>query len=35
MELPEHARINQAAWSVEAANYVASAERNWASEAIT
>jgi SAM-dependent methyltransferase len=35
MELPDHARINQAAWSVEAANYVAPAERNWASDEIT
>ena len=35
MELLEHARINQAAWSVEPVNYVASAERNWASDEIT
>ena len=35
MELPEHARINQAAWNVEAANYVGPAERNWASEEIS
>ena len=34
MDLPEHARINQAAWGVEAAHYVASAERDWASDAI-
>jgi GrpB-like predicted nucleotidyltransferase (UPF0157 family)/SAM-dependent methyltransferase len=32
--LPEHVRINEAAWTVEAANYVASAERNWASDEI-
>jgi SAM-dependent methyltransferase len=34
MELPEHARVNQAAWSAEAANYVESAERNWATDVI-
>jgi SAM-dependent methyltransferase len=33
-DLSEHARINQAAWSVEAANYVAPAERDWASDEI-
>ncbi len=32
MDLPEHARINQAAWSAEAENYVATAERDWASD---
>ncbi len=35
MELPEHARINQEAWSVEAANYVESAERQWATDEIS
>jgi SAM-dependent methyltransferase len=35
MDLPEHARINQAAWSAEAANYVESAERNWATDEIS
>jgi SAM-dependent methyltransferase len=35
MDLPEHARINQAAWSVEAANYVESAERHWAGDEIS
>jgi SAM-dependent methyltransferase len=35
MELPEHARINQAAWSAEAASYVESAERNWATDEIS
>jgi SAM-dependent methyltransferase len=34
MDLPEHARINQAAWTAEAASYVESAERNWARDEI-
>jgi SAM-dependent methyltransferase len=34
MELPDHARENQAAWNVEAANYVDAAERNWAAPEI-
>jgi len=28
--LPEHVRVNEAAWTVEAANYVEPAERDWA-----
>ena len=35
MELPEHARINQAAWNVSAADYVGPAQRNWAAEEIS
>ena len=35
MELPEHARINQAAWNVSAAEYVALAERHWATDEIS
>jgi hypothetical protein len=35
MDLPEHARINQAAWSAEAASYVEAAERNWAAPVVT
>jgi GrpB-like predicted nucleotidyltransferase (UPF0157 family)/protein-L-isoaspartate O-methyltransferase len=32
--LPEHARINRAGWTAEAAQYVASAERDWADDEI-
>jgi SAM-dependent methyltransferase len=32
--LPEHVRINEAAWTAEAANYVEPAERNWARDEI-
>ncbi len=35
MELPEHVRVNQAAWEDAAAEYVEPARRNWAAEAIT
>ena len=35
MDLSEHARENQAAWDVEAANYVEPARRDWASDEIT
>jgi SAM-dependent methyltransferase len=35
MELPEHARINQAAWNVSAAEYVDDARRNWAAGEIS
>jgi SAM-dependent methyltransferase len=35
MELPEHARINEAAWDVEAASYVDAARRHWAQEGIS
>ena len=34
VELPEHVRINQAAWNVEAASYVEDARRNWAASEI-
>jgi hypothetical protein len=35
MDLPEHARINQAAWNVSAGDYVDAAHRNWAAEEIS
>jgi SAM-dependent methyltransferase len=35
MELPEHARINQAAWNVSAADYVDAAHSHWAAEEIS
>jgi SAM-dependent methyltransferase len=35
MNLPEHARENQAAWDAEAANYVEASKRNWARDEIT
>jgi SAM-dependent methyltransferase len=35
VELPEHARRNQASWDVEAANYVAPARRQWAATEIS
>jgi SAM-dependent methyltransferase len=34
VELPEHVRINRAAWDVEAANYVDAARRDWAAHEI-
>ena len=34
MSLPEHARVNKESWEAEAANFVESAHRNWASDAI-
>src|SRR3954468_15108666 len=34
MELPEYARVNRAAWNVEAARYVESARRQWAAAEI-
>jgi SAM-dependent methyltransferase len=35
MDLPEHVRENKASWEAEAANYVESARRNWATDEIT
>jgi SAM-dependent methyltransferase len=35
MSLPEHVRVNKASWEIEAANYVESAKRNWATDEIS
>jgi SAM-dependent methyltransferase len=35
MNLPDHVRENKASWEVEAANYVESAKRNWATDEIS
>jgi SAM-dependent methyltransferase len=35
MDLTEHAKVNQAAWNVSAAEYVEPARRNWGTEAIS
>jgi SAM-dependent methyltransferase len=35
MDLSEHAKVNQAAWNVSAAEYAAAAQRNWGTDEIS